>query len=199
MRRLAEAGVVEQALHDVLAIVEGTAQRNVVDIGVEHRGHLPPLHLRGAPLGMQNEDVGRVATAKGLDGGRAGVAGGGADNGGAAAAAGKDVVHHPREELHRHVLERQRRAVEQLEHEMAGLELDQRRYRGMPEGGVGLVDDALQLGVWDVAVDKATDDIERHLGVGSVGIGRDLAGGDLWPVLRDIKAAIARKARENSV
>ena len=58
---------------------------------------------------------------------------------------GEDVVHHPRQELHRHVLEGERRAVEQLEHEVAGLDLDQRRHRGMAEGGVGGVDDGLEL------------------------------------------------------
>ena len=40
---------------------------------------------------------------------------------------GEDVVHEARQELHGHVLEGQRRAVEQLEHEVAGRDLDQRR------------------------------------------------------------------------
>ena len=54
------------------------------------------------------------------------------------AALGQDVVHEPRQELHGHVLEGQGRAVEQLEQEVAGRELDQRRDRGVAEGGVGL-------------------------------------------------------------
>ncbi len=58
---------------------------------------------------MEDEDVGGVAAAEGLDGGRAGVAGGRADDGGARAALGEDVIHHPGEELHRHVLEGERR------------------------------------------------------------------------------------------
>ena len=48
------------------------------------------------------------------------------------AAFGEDVVHEPRQELHRHVLEGQRRAVEQLEQEAARRDLDQRR---RPRGG----------------------------------------------------------------
>ena len=68
----------------------------------------------------------------------------------------------PREELHRHVLEGQRRAVEQLEHEAAGRDLDQRRHRGMAERGVGGVDDRLELGGRDLVADEARDDGEGH-------------------------------------
>ena len=138
---VAEAVVVEHRLDDVLAVVERAFERDVVHVGVEHRGHLQALHRRGAALRMQDEDVGGVAAAEGLDGGRAGIARGGADNGRLEPALGEDVVHHPAEELHGDVLERQRRAMEQLEHEMLRLELDQRRHRGVAEHGVGLVDD----------------------------------------------------------
>ncbi|MNT99180.1 hypothetical protein D3C72_2419660 [compost metagenome] len=61
--------IVEHGLHRVLAIVERAFERDIVDIVVQHRGHLPALHLGGAPLGMQNENVRRVAAAEGLDGG----------------------------------------------------------------------------------------------------------------------------------
>src|SRR5271166_6178608 len=42
------------------------------------------------------------------------------------------------EPLHRHVLERQRRAVEQLLDEQVGVELDQRRNGRMAEAGIGV-------------------------------------------------------------
>ncbi len=70
-------------------------------------------------------------------------------------APGEDVIHHPGEELHRHVLERQRRPVEQLEHEVPGLELHKRRHGRVTEGGVGLIDDAAKLGVGDFTLDEA--------------------------------------------
>jgi hypothetical protein len=49
---------------------------------------------------------------KGLDRGRAGVARSRADDGDVSAAGGEDVIHEPRQELHGHVLEGERGAVE---------------------------------------------------------------------------------------
>ena len=57
----------------------------------------------------------------------------------ARAALGQHVVHQAREQLHGHVLERQRRPVEQLENEAVGSDLDQRRDGRVAEGGIGLV------------------------------------------------------------
>ena len=54
-------------------------------------------------------------------------------------------IHHAAEQLHGHVLERQRRAVEEFEHEKVGVELHQRRHRRMPEGRVGVLDHAAQV------------------------------------------------------
>ena len=50
-------------------------------------------------------------------------------------------------ELHRDVLEGERRAVEQLQHEQVGAELRQRRDRRMAEGAVGLARHAGEIGV----------------------------------------------------
>ena len=44
--------------------------------------------------------------------------------------ASSDVVHEARQELHRHVLEGERRAVEQLEHEEVGADLRERAAEG---------------------------------------------------------------------
>ena len=90
---LAEGVVVEQALHDRLAIVERALDRDVVDVGVGDRRHLPALHVRDAALGIEDEDVDAGAAAERLDGGAAGIARGGADDGGACAARAQDVVH----------------------------------------------------------------------------------------------------------
>ena len=83
----------------------------------------------------------RSRPATGLDGGGAGVAGGGADDRYARVAGGQDVVEQAAEHLQRHVLEGERRAVEQLLDEQVGLELDQRDDGGVVEGGVGVVED----------------------------------------------------------
>ena len=65
----------------------------------------------------EDEDVGAVAPGEGVDRRAAGVARGRAGDGGALAALGQDMVHQPRQQLHGHVLEGERRAVEELEHE----------------------------------------------------------------------------------
>ena len=65
----------------------------------------------------------------------------------ALAARGQRMIHQPRQELHRHVLEGERRAVKQLEHERVGVDLDERRHRRMPERAVGLARHAGEVGV----------------------------------------------------
>jgi fermentation-respiration switch protein FrsA (DUF1100 family) len=84
---IAEGVVVEERLHDPLAIVEGAFQRDVVDMGSTHRGHLAALHVRHTAMGVKDVDRGVAAVAEGLDGGPARIARGGADDGGAAARA----------------------------------------------------------------------------------------------------------------
>ena len=56
------------------------------------------------------------------------------------------MVHQPSEQLHGHVLERQRRPVEELEHEQVVVELDQGADGRVPEGRVGRVDHAPKAG-----------------------------------------------------
>ncbi len=60
------------------------------------------------------------APGEGLDGRAAGVARSRADDRGAAAALGQDMVHQPGQKLHGHILEGQRRPVEELQHEFVG-------------------------------------------------------------------------------
>ena len=113
-----------------------------MDVGGGRRRHLPLLHRRDAAMREQDEDVGAVAPGKGVDGRAAGIARGGADDRGALAALGQHMVHQPRQQLHRHVLEGQRRAVEQLEDEVVRPGLDQRADRLVAEGRIGLARDA---------------------------------------------------------
>ena len=50
----------------------------------------------------------------------------------------QDMVEQAAEKLQRHVLEGERRTVEQLLHEQTGVELDQRHDGGMAEAGIGV-------------------------------------------------------------
>ena len=70
------------------------------------------------------------------------------------------MIHQPRDQLHRDVLERQRRAVEQLQHELIGTDLIQRHHRRMAEGGVGFICHATEIGVGDFARRERLDHVD---------------------------------------
>ena len=121
------------------------------------------------PCGNSTNRSVALAAAERLDRGAAGVARGRHHDGGALAARRQRVVHQPRQELHGHVLEGERRTVEQLEQEGAGAELRDRHHRGMPEGAVGLARQPRQVGLRDGVADERPDHLDRHLGVGPAG------------------------------
>ena len=120
--------VVEQRLHERLAVVERALERDVVDVGVERRSSSAGAAPRTTrPCGMQDEDV-DAARGRGTPRSRPSrcrprwrrrwwPAGRAAPSTWSISRA---------EQLHGDVLERQRRAVEQLEHEVVGAELDER-------------------------------------------------------------------------
>ena len=178
---VAEAVVVEHALHDRLAVVESALDREGVDVRRAGGGHLPALHLRDAAVREEDEDVDRVAPAEGLDRRPAGVARGRADDRRALAALGQHVVHEPREELHRHVLEGQRRAVEELQHQTVGPDLDERAHGRMAEGGIGLAHQAFELGLRDLAADERRQDAQRKLRIGKAPPGAQLVAAEMRP------------------
>ena len=109
--------MIEQAFDQILAVVEIALQRQRMHVGGLRCGHLPLLHRRHTAFREQNENIGPVASGECIDRGPAGVAGRGADNRRPLAALGQYMVHQPCDELHRHILEGQRRAVEQLQDE----------------------------------------------------------------------------------
>ena len=137
----AERGVGEQRLHQILAVVERALDRDVADIRRQHGGHLAALHEAGALVRMQDDDVDPVAVGAGLDGGGAGVAGGRADDRHAGVAFGQHMLEQQAEHLHRHVLEGERRTMEQFLREQMRFQLHQRRDRRMAEAGVSVVAD----------------------------------------------------------
>ena len=71
---IAEAVVVEEALQDRLAIIEGAFQRDGVNVWRLHRGHLAALHVGDAPVRIHDEHIHLLEPTEGLDGGGAGVA-----------------------------------------------------------------------------------------------------------------------------
>ena len=101
-----------------------------MDIGVERRGHVAALHFAHPALRVQDDDVGVVRPRK-ASMARQPVSPEVAPTMVVRAAAlGQQWSMTPGQELHRHVLEGQRRPMEQLEQEVTGRDLDQRRHRG---------------------------------------------------------------------
>ena len=168
-----------------------------MDVGGIRRGHHAPLHVGDAAVREQDDDIDLVAAAEGLDGGAAGVARGGDDNGAAFAARRQRMVHQPRQKLHGHVFEGQRRPVKELERKRIHPELRQRDHRRMAEGAVGLACHAGEIGVGDRITGEQPDHLQRHLGIGPAGEAGYGAGIDLRPGVRHIKSAVAGEAREH--
>ncbi len=130
----------EQRLDQVLAVVEGALDRQVVHVGRRDGGHLASLDVGHPARRVQDHDLDGRPVAAGLDGRRAGVARGGPDDGDPLAPAGQLVVEEPTDQLQGDVLEGQGRPVEQLGHPRATAEGAQRHHLGMVEGGVGIDD-----------------------------------------------------------
>ncbi len=196
---VAEGGMVEHRLHQRLAIVEGAFDGQRMDVVFGRRRHHAPLHRRDAAVGKQHDDVDLGAAAKRLDRRAAGVAGGRDHDGGALAAPRQRAVHQTGEQLHRQVLEGERRPVEQLEHEAVRRELDQRRHGGMAERVIGLPRHARELGILDRAGDEGRNHLAGDLGIGASGEPRDARRVERRPRLRHIKPAIAREPGEGHV
>ena len=143
------------------AVVERALDGDVVDVRSRDRRHLPPLHFGDAPVGEEDEDVDRSRPRN------ASIAAEPVSPEVAPtivarlAALGEDMVHEAGEELHRHVLEGERRAVEQLQHEMVRPDLHKRRDRFVAEGRVSVVDHPMKR-LADFPAGKSTDDGVRN-------------------------------------
>ena len=80
-RREAQPGghrrIAEHPFHHRLAIVEaGAFDRDVVDVGGQHRGHLAALDVADAALGVEHEDLHSLAPGHRIDRRRSGIAAG---------------------------------------------------------------------------------------------------------------------------
>ncbi|MNO90249.1 hypothetical protein D3C76_817560 [compost metagenome] len=196
---LEERLVGEAGLDHFLAVVEVAFDGDVVDVVAEDRGHLPALHFRHALVRVQDEDVDVVATAATFDGGGTGVTAGGADDHHALVALGQHVVEQATEQLQGEVLERQGRAVEQLQHPLVAVQLTQRRDRGVGELAVGFFEDLLEVGVGDAAFDERAHHPEGKFVVRQAGPRGDFFLGEAWQVFRDVQAAVAGQASQQDV
>ena len=91
------------------------------------------------------------------------------------------MIHQPREELHREVLEGEGGTMKQLEHERIGRKLRERGDRRVAEAAVGVVRHAREIGVRDGAADERAYHLARHLRIRPPGEPGDLLDRELRP------------------
>ena len=171
-----ESEVAGHRLDDVLAVVEHAFDRDVVDVGVLQAVHLRLLEWAHAPLRRQHEHLDSTLAAHRVLGRATGVARGGAQDVEVITAAREFVFEQCAEQLHRHVLEGQRRPIGQALDPQAGLEPAQRRDRIAAEHAarIGLAAQCAQVCGRHV-VDVQRKDLERQ-----VGIRQSRASGSTW-------------------
>ena len=165
-----EPRVAEEGLHDPLAVVERSLDRDAVHVRVRHGGHLKLLEAARPPLREQDEDPHvRLAAERG-DRGAAGVAARRAEDVQGLAGAPELVVEEMPEELEGEVLEGEGRPVEQLQE----VEVSERRercdFRGVEpapaaRGGVAPFDERAKVLLRHV-VREAAEDLEGERRIG---------------------------------
>ena len=138
-----------------LAIVKGTLDGKVVNVGVEDGGHLGLLDRADTALGVQDEDGDILLAAQTVDGSGSGVATGGTDNsevmpvlsGLACIAPHEEVFEEVSEQLKGNVLERICGAMKQFQEVQVLLLVKWHERRGLwgAERGITAIDDLLEI------------------------------------------------------
>ncbi len=153
-----ELQVAEELLDDALTVVEGAADGDGMDVGVQHRRHLPFLNGRDAPVREEDEDLdARLATHPG-DGRRPRIPRGGADDIEPAAIPFQQVFKEIAQELQGHILEGRRRTVEEFQQPLIS-QAHHRRHLRVGEGGVGALDQIRQVVPGDGIADEGGHDL----------------------------------------
>ena len=148
---------------------------------------------------VHHEDGGVAGGLECLDGRSTRVTAGGAHDGGSGVALGQRPVHQTGEKLHRHILEGQRRPMEEFEQPLIVIELLQRRHGRVAEAGIGLGDHVLQFCFGNGAADEGVHDL---IGDGLVALALqvgDGAGRKFGPLSRHVEPAIAGEPGEQHV
>ena len=170
-----------------------------MDVRLVDRRHLPALHVGDAAVREEDEDVGARLAAEGFDRRRAGVARGRAEDRRAPIAPLEGAVHRAPQPLHGEILEGEGRPVEQLEHEQVGVDLGQRRGRGVAEAGIGVARQAGEFVGRKILADERRDQPGRRFRIGQTGEGADRRRGERRQALRYVESPVAGEPREHRV
>jgi len=203
-----ERGVVRHRLDDVLGVVEHAGHGDVVDVVVLQRIHLRPLERAHLAMRRQHEHAHPVLAAHRILGCRTGVARRRTENVDLLATKRQHVLEQVAEQLHRHVLEREGRAIGQFEQRQAsGAQPmhrgDLARVVAGPDkpvglGGIGALADRLQVRRRDVG-DEFRQNRERELGIGQRAPCVELGARDLRVGLGQVQTAVRRKPAQENV
>ena len=128
-----ELQIVGYRLDDVLTIVKDTSDGDIEDVFVLQTEHLRLLEGAHAAFGRQHENANTFFAAHGVFSCAASVAAGGTQDVELFSAPCQFVFKEVAEQLHRHVLESQRRAIGQFLQIKAGLKRPQRHDFGTAE------------------------------------------------------------------
>ena len=193
----AEIRIVEHVLDERLAVVEMTVNGNRMHIGVVRRRHLPPLYLRNAPVRIQDERVDEFASPERFDRRGTGVSACCSYDRNSLAAPPQHSLEHSPYELHREVLEGERRPVKQFQQEQIGPDLDERAFRFVPEPLVGIMSHGTEL-----IFGKRLAREQLHDAIGDFGIrfarqSDKILARDCRPNLGNIQAAVFGQSREH--
>ena len=206
-----EGMIVGHRLDDVLALVEHTAHRDVEDIAILQRIHLRLLEASHAVFRRQHEHAHIVLAAHRVFRRRTGIAGSCAKDVDVLPGLIERVLEQIAEQLHGHVLERQRRTVGQFQDVEAvvffTLQLAYRRDLAeirigaavaVSLGGIGFIHQCLQIIRLDV-VGQAGQDGKGQLPVIHAAHEFEFGGGKLWIGFRQIQAAVGREAAKEDL
>mmetsp|Transcript_6754 Transcript_6754/g.28334 ORF Transcript_6754/g.28334 Transcript_6754/m.28334 type:complete len:477 (-) Transcript_6754:1036-2466(-) len=195
-----EGQVVGHRLDDVLAIVKHALDGEVVDVGVLQAEHLRLLEGTHAAVGAEHEDLDTLLAAHGVLGRAAGVARRGAQDVQRLTTAAEFVLEQRAQQLHRHVLEGQGRAIGQALQRDVLAQPGQRRDCLAAED-VGRVDparDRTQVFSRNV-IDVERQDLEGEVGVGQAAPAGQRGLADLGVGLGQVQPAVGRQAFEQDV
>src|SRR5262249_62152616 len=103
----------------------------------------------------------------------------------------------PRQYLHVHILEVERRTMEKFKQKRIDADLAQRRHGRMTKIAIGLAGKPGEIAGCNRGVGKRADDLDRNLGIGAAGKTRDRPGVEARPSVWHIKPAIAGKPGEH--
>ena len=148
----------EQPVHDGLALIEATVDRERVDIRVSHRLQMLQLILWYAGCRIEHHHDGVVTVLERLDGRQPGITVGSPEHHRASLAFVQKILHQLRLQLGGKILRGTGRTVEQLQHPLVAVDLMQGRHGAMTEAAARLFEHALEIHLRDGPAHKRTHD-----------------------------------------